>query len=1016
MSDPVRVLIIEDSVDDAALLQEELRGGGLGQTCERVDSVRSFRAALEREPWDVVLSGYAVSELGTAAAITIVKDGGHDVPLIVVAAAVPTPEIVALLKAGAQDVVEKDDLGRLTPCVERAVNSIKERRALTHAQEAARASEERYRRLVDLSPDGILVHTDGIIVFANETMARILGVGTPDRLVDLTAIDFIPPEDRGTVLERRRLAAEDKAQGFREARFMRLDGSLIDVERAITTIPWQNRPSFLVVARDITQRRRAEKALRDSEAMLRLVTDNVPALISYVDRDQRIRFANEKIREWFNRRPDEIVGMPVREVRGEEAYAASREHYEKVFAGFEASYEGERRVANETRYFRVTYIPHFGEDGDVQGYFVLGIDTTERRRMREALRESEERFRAVFDNSPSSIYLLDVDERFLLTNAEFQRRFGMSEEEIVGKTGFDIQPPETAGHYSELNREVLSENRAATRVECQIYPDGTPRTNLVIKFPIRNSDGEPVAVGSINTDISEIEKVEAALHQSETKFRGLVEGSLQGILILGAGKPQYANAEFARMFGYTTEEIMALRSIYDLVHPEDQRHAIGHIEGRDSGRSAPSLFEFRGLHKSGGELWLYAKSSVVEWEGETATYVAVIEVTERKETEQQLRHAQKMEAMGQLTGGVAHDFSNVLTIILGNLQLIDRTLESDSAARDLLITAKRAVLRGSDLTQRLLAFSSQQPLSPKVTDLNELIDRMSTLLYRTLGEQVEVKIVPTPELWPIIVDVPQLENALANLALNSRDAMPKGGKLRIETGNTNLGEDFVRNHGDVVPGDYVAITISDTGMGMEREVLEQAFDPFFTTKDSRSGSGLGLSMVYGFIKQSGGHAEIESEPGEGSTVRLYLPRALETADEVEDARIDEFSFTGSESILVVEDDADVRMYVSDVLNSLGYRVWEAPDGPTALNLLREGAEADLLFTDIVLPGGMNGVAIADEAEKIRPGIKVVYTSGYTQDAFMHPEGAVEEVELLAKPYSQDLLVRMIRQALDRGSG
>ncbi len=400
-----------------------------------------------------------------------------------------------------------------------------------------------------------------------------------------------------------------------------------------------------------------------------------------------------------------------------------------------------------------------------------------------------------------------------------------------------------------------------------------------------------------------------------------------------------------------------------------------------------------------------------------------LETARREASEQALRQAQKMEAVGRLTGGIAHDFNNLLTAILGNIDLALRRLTGDNErVVKSLTVARQASERAAMLVHRLLAFSRQHPLEVKAVDINRLVQGMSELFRRTIGETITIETVLAGGLWKSAVDPNQLENAILNLAVNARDAMPDGGRLTLETANAYLDESYVAEAGGDVPhGQYVMLAVSDSGAGMSREVIDRAFEPFFTTKPVGLGSGLGLSQVYGFVKQSGGHIRIYSEVGEGSTIKLYFPRLSDQAgvppwrtDEVEDApplaRSDR-----SETILLVEDDEQVNRFASEALQDRGYRVVAAPDGPTALRLLGEQPDIELLFTDVVLPGGMNGRQLADEVRRLRPAMKVLFATGYTRNAIIHQGRLDADVELLTKPFTADALGRKIRQILDGGS-
>jgi signal transduction histidine kinase/ActR/RegA family two-component response regulator len=394
------------------------------------------------------------------------------------------------------------------------------------------------------------------------------------------------------------------------------------------------------------------------------------------------------------------------------------------------------------------------------------------------------------------------------------------------------------------------------------------------------------------------------------------------------------------------------------------------------------------------------------------------QIEQRENAEAALRQVQKMEAMGQLTGGIAHDFNNLLQIIIGNLEVLQRRnlMASDDAKR-MVASAVRGAERASTLTQRLLAFARRQPLNPKSIDVNKLVNGMSELLHRTLGESIRIEIVLTGGIWRVAADANQLENALLNLAVNARDAMERGGKLTIETGNAFLDEAYARVN-EVKPGQYVLIAVSDTGAGMTHDVLAKAFEPFFTTKDIGKGSGLGLSQVYGFIRQSDGHAKIYSELGEGTTIKLYLPRLVTSGDVAETTSEAQALPTGrsDRQVLVVEDDEDVRAHAVAILHELGYSVLQAADGSAALRLLESHPGVRLLFTDVGLPGGLNGRQLADEARRRDPDLLVLFTTGYARNAIVHQGRLDPGVELITKPFTFAALAAKVNAIFEQREG
>lgn len=451
-------------------------------------------------------------------------------------------------------------------------------------------------------------------------------------------------------------------------------------------------------------------------------------------------------------------------------------------------------------------------------------------------------------------------------------------------------------------------------------------------------------------------------------------------------------------------------------------------EGRDDRGAIHSLrfsiFNATDRRRYEREL-LEARSSLQQTNGALEELNATLElrvaeaVAQRLETEERLRQAQKMEAIGQLTGGVAHDFNNLLTVIMGGLDTIGRQVElvDQGEPRRRIERAQKMALLGSkraaSLTARLLAFSRRQPLDPKAHNITLLLRETSELLRRVLGENVSFEAVEYAGLWPALVDASELSNALVNLAVNARDAMPNGGRLTVETSNVYLDDSYLASFDEPIPpGQYVLIAVSDTGTGMDKETLGRVFEPFFTTKEVGKGTGLGLSQVYGFVRQSGGHVRIYSELGQGTSVKLYLPRALSSDTEAPFVEIHSPDVGGSETILVCEDEESLRSFCVEALQEQGYKVLEASDGHQALTLLKAHSEVALLFTDVVLPNGMDGRQVAEQSRKLLPELKVLFTTGYSRNAIVHHGRLDPGVLLLSKPYTVQALLMRVRAVLD----
>ena len=424
--------------------------------------------------------------------------------------------------------------------------------------------------------------------------------------------------------------------------------------------------------------------------------------------------------------------------------------------------------------------------------------------------------------------------------------------------------------------------------------------------------------------------------------------------------------------------------------------------------------EFDSTYKLNGrrEVWSSSKLPMYDHKsGGKFVLTVAFDVTRQRETEEKLSQAQKMEAIGQLTGGIAHDFNNLLAVIIGNLELAEESLQEASGPVERVRNALRAAQSGAQLTHRLLAFARRQPLSPAVINLNETIRSMRSLLTRSLGEQIEIEFALADDLWNCAADVSQVENAVLNLAINARDAMPNGGKLTIETANVSLDEDAALLN-ELTPGRFAMIAVTDNGIGMSPEVVRRAFEPFFTTKGTGKGSGLGLAMIYGFARQSGGHAKIYSEEGRGTSVKIYLPQTQDELDEPKpEASTDRAPLGAGQTVLVVEDDKGVRTLVVNNLTDLGYRVLQAGTGPSALALADSNPKFDLLLTDVMLPGGMTGRQLSENLSAKQPGLRTLFMSGYAANSIVHHGRVDPGVHLLQKPFGKMDLAKAVARAL-----
>ncbi|WP_082479397.1 MULTISPECIES: PAS domain-containing protein [unclassified Methylobacterium] len=768
----------------------------------------------------------------------------------------------------------------------------------TLAETALRASEARYRTLFESIEVGFCIvamkfagthAVDYRIVEANPAFVRQTGADVAGRWVS----EFAPDLERHWFDTYGRVALTGEPAHFEH--YADVFGRWFDVRALRTGDPAAHHVAIFFS--DITERRNVETRAEAGERELRLITDALPVLISFIGADHVYRFANRAYEDWFSMPAGDVVGRDVRDLLGPDAYATRKPYMDRALGGESVTFEldwpqrdGRHRVAE------IRYLPRWDPAGTVDGFHVFVHDVTARKQTE-----------------------------------------------------------------SELARQVA----------------------------LRTAERDQVWQAS--SDL-------------------LCVATLDGYFVS-------LNPAWPRTLGWSEAEMKA-RPFLDFVHPDDVASTLAAAAGL--ARGEPQLtFENRYRHRDGTDVWL--SWNAVPRDG--LIYASVRDVSEAKRqaeilerTEEALRQSQKMEAVGQLTGGLAHDFNNLLAGISGSLELMQtRMAQGRLTEVDRYMTvAQGAAKRAAALTHRLLAFSRRQTLDPKPTSVNRLVNDMEELVRRTVGPAIQLEVVGLAGLWPALIDPGQLENALLNLCINARDAMPDGGRITIETANKWMDEAGARQH-DMPPGQYLSVCVTDTGSGMSADLMAKVFEPFFTTKPMGEGTGLGLSMVYGFARQSGGQVRLYSEVGQGTTVCLYLPRHYGEADEADvTRRPPEVERAGQgETVLIVDDEPSVRMLVTEVLEDLGYTAIEAGDSIAGLKILQSDVRIDLLVTDVGLPGGMNGRQMADAARDRRPDLKVLFITGYAENAVLGNGYLRPGMQVLTKPFVLETLASRIRDLIAR---
>ncbi|QDP20355.1 PAS domain-containing hybrid sensor histidine kinase/response regulator [Sphingomonas xanthus] len=993
--------------------------------------------------------------------------------------------------------------------------------AQVEAEEKVRAGEARLQLIQKVSGVGSFdydLQRDRAV--CSDEYYEIMGLPPHVTITLDRSSELIHPEDREETLAAFEKAVTEQVAFQHEYRIVRPDGAIRWVANDATLVldedgnPWR----YVGGLRDITVRKEATEALRETSRRLDAIINNTEMALFMMDHRQHCVFMNRAAEVLTGYKFEETQGRPLHDVIHHTHPDGT--HFPLEECPIDRAFPEENQVSGEEMFVHkdghfypvaFTASPVRDDQGKPIGTIIEARNIAEDIRRKAEFRANSDRLSLVLASAPGGLYVVDREGHTTLVSQGFLDMMGFKDEsEVLGRKLHDLihhtHPDGSPYPVTECPIYQCASTGKVAHVPDEVFfrQDGSAVPVEYWVAPII-SDGEQVGASCTIVDLTERKKAENALVAESRRletlnrtgsalaaeldleklvqlvtdagveltgakfgafFYNMIDAAGERLLLYtlsGAKRSDFENFGMPRptpVFRPTFEGEGTIRSDDITADPRYAKNAPhkgmpkGHLPvrsylavpvvGRDgevigglffghpetgkftqrheelmtgiAAQAAIGIDNARLYRSLNAELAERAKAEdALKLLNETLEQRVSEEIARRSEAEEALRQAQKMETLGQLTGGIAHDFNNLLQVVTGNIDLLKRQLPEDAARlKRAAENALAGAARAATLTQRLLAFSRRQPLSPRPTDINRLVAAMSDLLHRTLGETVEVETVLAPRVWPIEVDPNQFENAIINLAVNARDAMPDGGKLTIETQNTHLDHQYTSRHPEISPGQYVVICISDTGSGMDPETLSKAIEPFFTTKEVGRGTGLGLSMVYGFVKQSGGHFRIYSEPDEGTTVKMYLPRLMGAVpeDEVEDA-IGASAGNGDETILVCEDDDDVRAYSVQVLRELGYRVLEAHDGPSALRLIEQKGESiDLLFTDVVLPGGMSGADIDREARKLRPKLKTLFTTGYARNAIFHHGRLDPGVELITKPFGYSDLAFRVREILD----
>ena len=869
-----------------------------------------------------------------------------------------------------------------------------------------------------------IVDAECRLVYVNASFLKLWGYDSEQEVLGRSILDFWQEEEEANDITKELL---NRGEWIGELLAKRKDNSTFSAHLSTSIVKDEVGKPICMMASviDISERKQAYIALRESEQRFQQVVENAQEWIWEVDTDGLYTYSSHTIEKILGYKPEEIIGKKhfYDFFLSEERKSLKKQAF-KVFKERKAFTEFINKNVHkngEMVWLSTSGIPLQDEHGDLIGYRGADIDITDRVNAEYALRESEEKFRNLAEQSPNMIFI-NQGGRIVYANEKCEDVMGYSRKEIYAPN-FDFLTP-VAREWIETAKEKYRIKLAGEDLppyEIALITKAGKRIEVLLSSKLITYEGKAAILGII-TDITEFKQAKEAMIESEERYKDLVEKAGMAILADDSeGKSVYYNEKYAELFGYTIEEIRE-QSIETLIHPKDIDRVMQYHSGRLCGEDVPSRYEYRGIRKDGSIVHHEIDVTVLK-EGDelVGTLSYIWDITDRKQmeealqqNEEQLRHAQKMEAVGQLAGGIAHDFNNLLTAISGHLDFAESSNQPDASTIADLQEIRKASDRAADLIKQLLVFSRRQTLEIKVLDMNGIIEDIEKMLRRIIGENIELIIRPGTNLWKIKTDPTQIEQIIINLVVNARDAMTEGGTITIETSNVTVDGQYQEVLPDTALGSYVSLSISDTGIGMSEAVTARIFEPYFTTKALGNGSGLGLSTIYGIIKQSGGYIAVESAVGQGSTFRVFLP--IHSKQGKTGSRHNRSSSeipTGTETILVVEDEDSVRNLSTRILKRQGYSVLEAQNGQEALQLCRQlDKPVDLVVTDIIMPV-MGGVELAKQLTEMWRHVKILFMSGYTANA-MSQLGKIEPTEnYLQKPFRLATLTQKVREVLEK---
>jgi PAS domain S-box-containing protein len=1019
MNKPLRILHLEDDPDYCDLVRSMLSNEGI-EVAMRVAANRAeFEVALASESYDIILADYLVPAYNGLEALRLVRQKCPDTPVLLVSGTIGEQAAIESLKSGATDYVLKHWPERLVPAVRRAIEEAEERVRRQRIETELTRREKYFRALTDNALDILtLLGREGRFLHNSPSVKHVLGY-EPEELAGQNAFALIHPEDLPRVLQGFEYGMRNPDRTVTlEFRFRHRDGAWRYLEAVgQSRLDDPEIAGVVVNSRDVSDRKQAEAALRDSEQQYRLVFHGNPTPMWVFDHETLAFLeVNNAALEHYGYTREEFLAMTLADIREPGDVPALIEYLHHLLADAKPARPGWAGVWRHRKKdgslidveIRWSLISFKGRPASL----AMANDVTKRIQAEQKLRDSEQRFRDLFEGSPDAIFVEDLHGTVLDINPAACRLHGMTRRELIGKHACELAP-------AELREEVVRDFQALVEGRLQQI-EGASRTHdgRIVPVEIRasrvNYAGQPAVLLHVR-DITDRKLAEAALRSSEMLFHSVWENSVDGMRLTDEnGTIVAVNEAFCKLVGLRRDELEAKPFTVIFAESEQPRRMLEEFRRRFRDRVIGKQRARRLRLHNGIVVTLEDTDSLVELRGQPPLLLGQSrDLTAQERLEEQLRQSQKMEAIGQLAGGVAHDFNNILTVIQGHASLLlaGGALIGVSARSAQQIS--QAAERAAGLTRQLLAFGRRQVMQPRQLDMKEVVGNMTSMLGRILGEDIALQLQYYPHPTLVRADAGMMEQVLLNLAVNSRDAMPKGGVLAIKISVLEVGARGLAEHSEARAGSFVCLSVTDTGCGIPPENLRRVFEPFFTTKKIGKGTGLGLATVYGIVKQHQGWIEVESQVGKGTTFKVFLPRDGETAEASDGQPAEKAVRGGTETILVVEDEALVRELVCNVLVKHGYRILQAESGAKALEVWKASKEQiDLLLTDLVMPDRLNGRELAERLRTERPRLKVIFTSGYSADVVAKDPMLRSGLTYLQKPYHPHKLALAVRDCLD----